>query len=963
MRRRPAGDWDAPESDVSARAHLPAARACPLLLAVIWLCGVFGASTASAETTTLGLGGWQVQSSALAPQPGDQISEPGFATGSWLAVKPDDAGAVGTEIGALLQNGACPNVFFSEAMKSCFGYMGTIGADTVPEFAVPWWFRTDFEPNLQPGEHAQLIINGVVGQADLWVNGHEPATQAALQGDYTRYAFDITDLIRPGVNSIALELYPNDPTSMFTLDDVDWNQIPPDNNTGIQFPIELHVSHALAISNTHLIESNAPDLSSSELTLKADVTNNTGTAQTGSVSATVAPPDGGEEPITLLKAITLPAQSTAAVSFSPLEYPQLRIVRPQVWWPYQMGSQPLYELSMGVSQPTLAPDSQTEEFGIRTVTSKLVGASPMAPHGVRQFAINGQPFVFRGGGWAEDLFLRYSAANTAAQIALIKNLGLDGIRTEGKEMPADFYEQMDRAGIVIDAGFQCCDAWQLPRSGRGVTKQDYNLIFLSALAIGEQLRNHPSVLDFSWSDNAPTPKQEKLSLKGFAQADFEDPLVSSAEYNSSPKLGPSGEKEGPYAWVPPSYWYDTTHYNPGDPTRTNVGGSWGFDSEASAGDTVPTLDSIERFMSPFEQSALWQEPAFNQYHTNYEPELPGPANEGYAFGTLYELDKAISARYGGPSSLAQYVQEAQVQNYETQRAQFEAYIDHSSAKRTPSTGVVYWQLNKGVPTLLWDLYNEEFDQAGSYFGAKEANAPLHALYAYDNNTVTVDNLSNAPQSELSLESKVYGLDGQLLDDQSVSGITLAAQGVANALITPNVPAPTAPPAPAATYFIELLLRQHGLVVDRNTYWLSTQPDVVDWKKTLGDAQASMSQYADLTQLRQLAPATLELSAGTQPQPGPDGADTLTTVTITNDSSTPTAAFFLRADVRRGNSEGTPAPGDNEVLPIFWSGNDTTLWPGESETLTAAYHASELDGQSPVVSVSGWNVPTSDVATG
>ena len=75
------------------------------------------------------------------------------------------------------------------------------------------------------------------------------------------------------------------------------------------------------------------------------------------------------------------------------------------------------------------------------------------------------PFVFRGGGWSEDLFLRYSSADTADQIALIKNLGLNGIRTEGKQMPDDFYEQMDRAGILVDGGFQCCDAWQLQDSG------------------------------------------------------------------------------------------------------------------------------------------------------------------------------------------------------------------------------------------------------------------------------------------------------------------------------------------------------------------------------------------------------------------------------------------------------------------------------------------------------------------
>ena len=58
----------------------------------------------------------------------------------------------------------------------------------------------------------------------------------------------------------------------------------------------------------------------------------------------------------------------------------------------------------------------------------------------------------------------------------------------------------------------------------------------------------------------------------------------------------------------------------------------------------------------------------------------------------------------------------------------------------------------------------------------------------------------------------------------------------------------------------------------------------------------------------------------------------------------------------------PAAGDNQVVPIMWSDNDVTLWPGESETLHATYRRSELDGAAPVVSVSGWNVATHDVPT-
>ena len=112
----------------------------------------------------------------------------------------------------------------------------------------------------------------------------------------------------------------------------------------------------------------------------------------------------------------------------------------------------------------------------------------MAPQGVRVFAINGRPFLFRGGGFSADLFLRYSSTDIANQVGLIRDLGLNGIRTEGKEMPADFYDQMDRAGILIDAGFQCCDAWQPDGGGQGVTAQDYQVMFQSSLTIGRRLR-------------------------------------------------------------------------------------------------------------------------------------------------------------------------------------------------------------------------------------------------------------------------------------------------------------------------------------------------------------------------------------------------------------------------------------------------------------------------------------------
>ena len=921
------------------------------------------ADTGASDITNLGAGGWTVQSSATATQTGAQISTPGFNTSTWLPVANDDSGAPGTEIEALAQNGLCPgdtalqpvtqarsgpsSVFFSNNMQLCYGFMSKIGPETVAAFKVPWWWRTDFTSNLAAGQTATLLVNGVIGSASVWMNGTQVATSATVTGAYTRYTFTVSGLIRSGTNSLAIEVNPNDPTTLFTTDNVDWTQIPPDNNTGIQFPVQLQTDGPLGVGNAHVNQSDAVDLSSAALTVKTDVTNFTATSQTGTVTATITPPGNGT-PITVSQSVTVPASSTQTVSFTPASFPSLTIASPQVWWPYQMGAQPLYTLSTSVAQGGTTSNTTTATFGIRTVTSYLTGSNAVEPSGTRAFKINGVPIVVRGGGFDPNLFLHYSAADTAKQIALMKTMGVNAIRLEGHIMPADFFQQLDAAGILVNGGFQCCDAWEV---GGTLSQAQLTVLQNSAQTIGTNLRSHPSVFSFQWSDNQPTSQQEQASIAGFTAADFypQTPLIASAEYKSTATLGPAGEKEGPYDWVPPDYWYDTTHLG-SDSTVTNAGAAWGYDSEESAGDTVPTIDSLSRFMSASDLSNLWQNTKFNQFHANYEPRCKA----GYSFGTLCHFDTALSSRYGAWSSLAQYVEEAQAQNYESVRAQFEAFIGHANATPLPSTGTIYWQMNKGWPSLLWQLYNSDGDQAGSYFGAQEANRTLHALYALDTGKVTLDNLGNTSRSGLSVEAKVFNLAGTVLNDQTASNITLTSQQVMNNVLTPVVPTGN----PVQVYFVELILKQNGAFVDRNVYWLSTQPDVVNWTKTLGQPQGTQRTYANLTSLQTLPASAVSATAATTHTSGP-GGDLTTTVTVTNTSSS-TVAFLLRADVRRGTAGGQENAGDNELQSSIWAGNDITLFPGESQTLTVSYQTADLQGSTPVISVSGWNLPKIDI---
>src|SRR5262249_10870675 len=178
--------------------------------------------------------------------------------------------------------------------------------------------------------------------------------------------------------------------------------------------------------------------------------------------------------------------------------------------------------------------------------------------------------------------------------------------------------------------------------------------------------------------------------------------------------------------------------------------------------------------------------------------------------------------------------------------------------------------------------------------------------------------------------------------------------VLTSVLTPKVPT-----SPVETYFVELQLKQNGTLVDRNVYWLSTQPDVTNWSRSLGQPVGVISTYANLTGLQTLPQTSVTAWATTVSQAGPDGADRATTVTITNTSAA-TVAFLLRADVRRGTASGQELAGDNELQSSIWQDNDITLFPGESQTLTVTWKSADLQGATAVVSVSGWNVPKIDI---
>ena len=604
-----------------------------------------------------------------------------------------------------------------------------------------------------------------------------------------------------------------------------------------------------------------------------------------------------------------------------------------------MGEHPLYRLQLSAAVDGAMSDRASATFGIRDVTSRLT------KQGHRQFFINGKPVLIRGAGWAPDMFLRDDPKRMEAEFSYVVNLGLNTIRSEGKLEDARFYDLADNLGLMILPGWECCDKWEAWSGTGGEPWDDADMKVAEASMASEArlLRNHPSVIGFLiGSDNAPPPTIGKKYIDILRAADWPTPIVASASkreateapgiINESPAIPktagsgaaaeayPSGMKmDGPYDWVPPAYWY-----------ADKLGGAFGFDAEMSAGATIPRLEDVTRMLSPQERDALWKYPKVRQYHA---------ADAWSTFATLESFDNALAKRYGAPKDLADYVAKAQLENYDNVRAQFEAFNAHMDAAK-PSTGVIYWMLNNAWPSLHWHLYDYFLNPAGAYFGAKMANEPVHIQYSYDTRAIMLVNHTLTGGHALKARIRVRDIDGSVRYDKHLPGIDLAGNRTLQLTTLPQLA------GLSSTWFVELNLESgDGQPISRNVYWLSTQPDQLDWAHSTWYL-TPVSQYADLTALQSLPTATSQVRASTRHE----GNDDVTTVVLSVPESAKTVALFQHLSIRRS------AHGDL-ALPILWSDNDVTLWPGESLTLTARY---ATQGTTARVEVSGWNVPMQDV---
>ena len=873
--------------------------------------------------------GWALQSSAKVAATGEAIASPSFAatlkTNDWI-----QAEVPATVVAAQVKSGLLPDPFYAMNLRQYPGVGYPIGFNfsNIPmppdsPYAVSWWYRKEFTlPNGFAGKTVWLNFRGINYRANIFLNGKQIANSNEVAGAWRTYEFNITFAVKPGTNVLAVQVWAPHENSL-AINFVDWNPAPPDKNMGLWREVYLTASGPVALRHPAVlskVDSPAADAgtSAAHLTVTALLKN----ASDRPVKGTLKGRIGDNENIEFAQAVELAAGESNDVVFSPDRYPQLNLRNPRLWWPAQMGTPNLYSLHLSFEVNGEVSDLSHTKFGIREITSEVAEQAPDRLK--RLFKVNGKNILIRGGGWTFDMMLRETPERLADEFRYVRDMGLNTIRLEGQLETEKFLEMADQQGILVMAGWCCCDFWEHWGSWKD---EDFEIAKASLRDQMYRLRNHPSmVMWLNGSDNPPPPDVEEMYLKIEADLLWPNPVVSSATTKTSTVTGKSGVKmTGPYEYVAPSYWtadpYVHIDENPCNPG--GCGGAYGFNTETSMGPAVPPIESVERMVP---KDHLWT--------------VDGPVDEywnfhagGGSFKTMQVFTDALNARYGKPGSAEDFTYKSQLMTYEGVRAMYEAY----SRNKYTATGVIQWMLNNAWPSMIWHLYDYYLRPGGGYFGAKKAMQTLDPVYGYDDHSVWLVSSQYVDAKGLKLAARVFNLDGTQKFSRDTA-LDAAADSTAKVFELPPID------GLSPAYFLDLRITDSsGKLVGSNFYWLSTKPETLDWAKSNWYMTPTAS-YADYTSLAQLPKVKLNVSSRTE-RVG-NGEDAVTRVTVENPSKT--LAFFVRLKLDKGK-------GGEEILPVVWLDNYISLLPGEKREITATYRAGSLGAAKPEVEVSGWNV--------
>ncbi len=384
----------------------------------------------------------------------------------------------------------------------------------LPWFGVAWYRKTFALPASDSAKRIVLQIDGAMSYAAVWCNGK---WVGGWPYGYATWQLDLTPYLEFGKpNTLAIRIDNPEESSRWYPGGGIYR------NVWLIKTAPVHVAQWSTCVTTPKVSR-----SSADVHLASSIVNQSPKAANVRVATQVFLEGAMDQPVATSKPEMIKLQPDGSADYAA----DFRINCPQLW---DVASPKRYVAVVMIQQDGEIVERLETPFGIRT----------MEFDADKGFILNGKLVELQGVCLHHDLGALGTAYNVRAserQLEIMKEMGVNAIRTAHNPPAPEFLDLCDRMGLlVLD---ELTDTWTYPKkkNGYGLLFKDWSEADLRAMIRRD--RNHPCI--FAWSTGNEIgeqgdPKRFHISERLTAIAHDEDPSRPVTTGNDRPQSGDNG---------------------------------------------------------------------------------------------------------------------------------------------------------------------------------------------------------------------------------------------------------------------------------------------------------------------------------------------------------------------------------------------------------------------------------------
>ena len=603
-------------------------------------------------------------------------------------------------------------------------YLGTVENQLLWISDHPWDYSLHFDADkeLLDKEKIELVFEGIDTYANVRLNGQD---LFFADNQFRTWKQEVKDLLKENDNLLEVNFIRYDSTQLALYEahqprlpekyavsrkapyQHGWDWAPKYKNVGIWKPVKLVGWNEAKLENVYAVTQFA-NRDKAEMKLHLDYESER--EEDVEIVIEVGPSTGsGTLASTARESRSLSLSKGRQHTVLPIS-----IDNPQIWWPNEMGEQPLYDFEVCLKKGNKVLDTRSFKSGIRTF--EMVD-EPDSIGRAFYFKVNGVPFYAKGANYVPEEMIEtwIKSDNTLKLLKMAQEAHFNMLRVWGGGIyPSDdFFNICDSLGILVWEDFMYAG-----------TMYPYDEAFLENAEIEaveqiKRLASHPSLAlwcggneisegyyNWGWQQSLGWSEKDDKAIKAGYDRLFEDILPNAvAQFDGARPYWPSSPSKG---WGrPESLTEGDVHY---------WGVWWGEQPYEVYREKVGRFNSEYGYQSYPDYSTLLK--IAQGEELNKDAEVIA-AHQKHARGTR-QIDDFVQRYYPNnqPRDFEEYVHLSQL----SQAYGMEIAIEAHRTAKPYNMGTLYWQLNEAWPVTSWSSID--------YYGnPKVLQERLKTLYA------------------------------------------------------------------------------------------------------------------------------------------------------------------------------------------------------------------------------------------